>query len=327
MKLNFFLVSILEKYGINKKDANNIVEVYLTAERYGLKSHGVMRFKRLIEGINSYELKDNSEIEKDYGSSALIDGKGYLGIPLAIKAMNLAIEKAKENGIGCVGLKNSSHFGIAGYYSEIAANENCIGITVCNTQPSIAAFGGKKKVLGTNPIAIGVPTKEGPMVLDLSVSSVTKGKVLECLRTGEKLPEGCAVDKEGKMTTDPEEALNGAFLPYGGNQSYKTFGLALMIDILAGPLVGANFGTKVTGTSNTKEKCTKGDLFIAIDVSKFRDVSEFLGDIEELKKMVKESGDNVYLPGEIERSREKIEIDKEMMEELIKIGKSVNIDF
>src|SRR5438552_1345040 len=143
----------------------------------------------------------------------LIDGNSAPGVAVGVFAMRCAIEKARKVGIGCVEVFNSNHFGMAGYYVRMAAAERMVGFTFCTAAPGVAAFGGKRAILGTNPIAIRAPTSGEPFALDLSPASVVRGKALEAQRKGEQLPEGTAVDRDGHPTTDPTEALHGAFLP------------------------------------------------------------------------------------------------------------------
>jgi len=301
-QLREFIISVLRTYDVKKEHAILIADIYLTAEEYGHGSHGLQRFEKLIEGIETDTHRPDFifSILKETASTALVDGGSGLGVIVADKAMDIAIEKAKKTGIACVGVTNTTHFGIAGYYARKAAIQNMIGVAVCNTQPAIAPYQGKGKVLGTNPIAIAIPSAKEPVVLDMSVAGMARGKIFEAARKGLPIKEHAAVDKEGNMTTDPHKALEGFLLPYGGDYAYKTFGLAFMIDVLSGILTGSGFGTLVTGTADTTKPCTKGDFFIAINIEHFRSIKDFIIDTEQLKSMVKACGLNVLLPGEKE---------------------------
>jgi L-2-hydroxycarboxylate dehydrogenase (NAD+) len=326
------LARIFVAMGAPPDDAHEIADVYVLGDLYGFASHGVMRIPRIQAGIEAgtHVPSARPAVVKDGPATALLDGNSALGVAVALVAMRMAIAKARDVGIGAVGVMNSNHFGMAGYYVRLAAAERMIGLTFCNGAPGMAAFGGKRAVLGTNPVAIGAPTRGKPIALDFSPASVVRGRTLEAQRKGEQLPEGVAVDRDGRPTTDPTEALAGAFLPYGGPQAYKTYGLALMVDILCGPLVGAAFGDRVTGSADTSVDCNKGDLHVAIDIGRFRDYDAFLDDMDELARMMKESGDAVLLPGEREHEREEasggtIVLDDDMAQQLRELGRHYGV--
>ena len=302
-ELKDFLAGLLTSSGANHSSAQLCADMYIRAELSGLGSHGVMRLIRILDGIQAgtHFPHLSPTIVRENASTALLDGHHGLGVPSAMTAMRLAVKKAEETGLGCVGLKNSTHFGLAGYYAEYAALNNMIGIALCNTQPAIAPGGGRKKIIGTNPIAIAVPAGEYPLVLDMSMSAVSRGYVLEAARRGQTIIENSAVDENGIPTTRPEQALKGALLAFGGKSAYKAFGLAFMVDVLCGPLVGAAFADEVKGTADTTSMCTKGDLFLALNIESFRDPVEFKTEVTELAAKVNQSGTNVLLPGEKEQ--------------------------
>jgi L-2-hydroxycarboxylate dehydrogenase (NAD+) len=332
-KLKDDLARLFVAMGAAAEDAHQIADVYLLGDLYGFASHGVMRIPRIQVGIDAgtHVPTARPTVVRDGPAMALIDGNSALGVAVALVAMRTAIEKARDVGIGVVGVVNSNHFGMAGYYVRLAAAERMVGFTFCNGAPGMAAFGGKRAVLGTNPIAIGVPTRGRPIALDFSPASIVRGRTLEAQRKGEQLPEGVAVGRDGRPTTDPTAALEGAFLPYGGPQAYKTYGLALMVDILCGPLIGAAFGDAVTGSADTSVDCNKGDLHIAIDIARFRDYESFLDDTDELVRMVKDSGDAVLLPGEREHEREDaaggtIVLDDDMAQQLRDLGSRYGVE-
>jgi L-2-hydroxycarboxylate dehydrogenase (NAD+) len=327
------LARIFVAMGAPAEDAPQVADVYVLGDLYGFASHGVMRIPRIQVGIDAgtHVPSARPTVVRDGPATALIDGNSALGVAVALVAMRTAIAKAREVGIGAVGVVNGNHFGMAGYYVRLAAAERMIGLTFCNGAPGMAAFGGKRAVLGTNPIAMGAPTRGRPIALDFSPASVVRGRTLEAQRKGEQLPEGVAVDRDGRPTTDPTAALDGAFLPYGGPQAYKTYGLALMVDILCGPLMGAAFGDGVTGSADTTVDCNKGDLHVAIDIGRFRDYDAFLDDIDELVRMVKDSGDAVLLPGEREHEREDasgatVVLDDDMAQQLRDLARMYGVE-
>ena len=322
--------TILTKLGVKENQADVVTEATIDSDLKGFTSHGLGRFPQYIRGIKAGHIQIDGEYEivKETDSIALIDGKSLFGQYIAYEAMMLAIKKAKETGIAAVGTFNANHFGVTGYYSDLAIRNDVIGIVTCNTEPGVAPLGGKKAILGTNPVAIGIPS-ETYIAVDMATSVSARGKLLEAKRKGEEIPPNTAIDKDGNPTTDPEAALEGTILPFGGVKGYA---LSLMIEIMCGPLVNAAFGTKVTGTAGDyKENCNKGDLFIAIDPSKFVSMDAFKEQVEEFVTEIRESG-NTFIPGDLEVKRiaeneEKgLEIDEKLYETLKTICDAENID-
>lgn len=321
---------ILTKIGVKENQIEAVTEATIDSDLKGFTSHGLGRFPQYIRGIKNGFIETDGEYEivKETESIALIDGKSLFGQYIAHQAMMLAIEKAKNTGIAAVGTFNANHFGVTGYYSDLAIKNDVIGIVSCNTEPGVAPLGGKKAILGTNPVAIGIPS-ETYIAVDMATSVSARGKLLEAKRKGEEIPPNTAIDKDGNPTTDPEAALGGSILPFGGVKGYA---LSLMIEIMCGPLVNAAFGTNVTGTAGDyKEDCNKGDLFIAIDPSKFVDMDQFKAQVEEFVTEIRESG-NTFIPGDLEVKRiaenEKngLEIDEKLYETLSTICDDLEID-
>lgn len=292
------IIEILTKLGLSEEDAGIVAEATLDADLKGFTSHGIGRFPQYIHGIESGNIQTDGEIEieRETEAMALINGNHLFGQLVAYKAMMLAIEKAKKVGIAAVGTHDANHFGVTGYYSDLAIMNDVIGIVTANTEPAIAPLGAKTPLIGTNPVAIGIPSKDTYVAVDMATSASARGKLLEAQRKGEKIPEGVALDSEGRPTTDPNEALKGSILPFGAHKGYA---LAFMIELMTGPLVNAAYGTGVTGTANHAKKCTKGDLFVAIDPSKFVDMDQFKDQTEEFVRQVRASGDT-FVPGDLE---------------------------
>ena len=180
---------ILKKLGASKEDSELVAEATVDADLKGFTSHGLGRFPQYIISIEAgtISLKDNITIEKETPAIALINGNSGFGQAIAYKAMKLAIEKAKNLGIGCVGTHNSNHFGVTGFYSDLAIRDGMIGIVIANTEPAIAPLGASKALIGTNPIAIGIPS-DTYIAVDMATSASARGKLLEAKRKGEKLP-------------------------------------------------------------------------------------------------------------------------------------------
>ncbi|WP_414470202.1 L-sulfolactate dehydrogenase [Methanobacterium sp. ACI-7] len=293
------IIEILTKMNIKEEHAEIVADVTLDANLKGFSSHGLGRFPQYVKGLKAGTIVTDAEIEieKETPSMALINGNHIFGHVVAYKAMEIAIQKAKETGIAIVGVHDSNHFGVTGYYTDMAVMQDMIGIVVANTEPAVAPLGGKEPILGTNPIAIGIPSNKNYVSVDMATSASARGKLLEAVRKGQKIPENVALDVDGNPTIDPEEALKGSILPFGAHKGYA---LAFMIEILAGPLVRAASGKAVMGTANPEEMCTKGDLLIVIDPSKFVDIEEFKADVDNFITEIKGSGENIFIPGDME---------------------------
>ncbi|MDR2966979.1 MAG: Ldh family oxidoreductase [Methanobacteriaceae archaeon] len=324
------ITEILTKLGLKKENAEIVAEATLDADLKGFTSHGIGRFPQYINAIKrgNINIEGKIDIERETDAIALINGNGIFGQVVAYKAMKLAIEKAKKIGIGAVGTHDANHFGVTGFYSDLAIKENIIGIVSANTDPAMAPLGGKIPVIGTNPIAIGIPASETYITLDMATSISARGKLLEAKRKGKSIPGDIALDADGNPTTDPSKALEGSILPFG---AHKGYGLAFMIEIITGPLVSAAFGSKVEGTADYKKKCTKGDFFLAIDPSKFVDINKFKEETEEFVKEIRNSGDTI-VPGDLEvkeiakNEKNGILIDENLYEQLKEICDELDID-
>ena len=212
---------ILKKLGASEEDSEFVAEATIDADLKGFTSHGIGRFPQYLVSIKSgtINLKDDITIEKETPAIALINGNSGFGQAVSYKAMQIAIKKAKEVGIGCVGVHNTNHFGVTGFYSDLALRENCIGLVIANTDPAIAPLGGSKPLIGTNPIALGIPS-ETYITVDMATSVTARGKIIESKRKGLDLPDGWALDKAGNPTNDLEAALEGSILPFGGFKGY-----------------------------------------------------------------------------------------------------------
>lgn len=324
------IMEMLTQLGVPDEDASIVAEVTLDADLKGFSSHGLGRFPQYIKGISAGNIKPKSEItvEKDNPATALINGNHGFGHVVTYRAMEMAMEKAQKTGIGMVGVHNSNHFGVAGYYSDMAIMEDLIGIVIANTEPAVAPIGGKEPILGTNPLAIGIPSGSHYVSVDMATSASARGKLLEAERRGEMIPENVALDAEGNPTIDPCEALKGSILPFGAHKGYA---LAFMIEIMAGPLVSASYGKAVTGTAKPEVACTKGDLIAAIDPSKFVDMDDFKSEVDDFIAEVKATP-NVFIPGDMEvmnvkrHQEEGIPLDDNLAIQLREITSKLGID-
>ncbi len=312
-------LAFLKRGGIADTDAEIITDILLESELRGRKTHGFIR----LPGIVSRHAKTKKQaikIAKESGHWMLIDGGDNPGYLVAHYAMNAAIEKAKTYGSSLVGAYNTSHCGMAGYYANMAQEADCIGIVMADCLPRITPWGGVESVLGTNPIAVGIPTNGVSIVLDMSTASITNGDLLVAMREGRSIREGLAFDAEGNPTTDPSQALKGSVQPFGGHKGY---GLALVIQILSGALVNA--------AAIPPPGVNYGLLLIVMDPSIFLPLDDFKQKVVDLIDAAKsakrmESITEILVPGErawrerSERMRTGIELDDDLAEQLLDEG-------
>ncbi len=325
------IMEILTRLDIPEEDAYIVADVTMDADLKGFTSHGIGRFPQYVKGLKVGTIDPEAEItvEEETAATALLNGNHKFGHVVTYKGMEMAMKKAEQTGIGLVGIHNSNHFGVAGYYSDMAIMQDMIGFVIANTEPAVAPIGGKEPIIGTNPIAIGIPANKNYVSVDMATSASARGKLLEALRKGQKIPENVALDCEGNPTVDPEAALKGSILPFGAHKGYA---LAFMVEILAGPLVRAAFGKGVKGTASSDEMCTKGDLLMAIDPSKFVDINQFKEEVDEFVAEIKGSGENIFIPGDMEvnnikRFREEgFSVDDALFNQLKEIAAELSFD-
>jgi LDH2 family malate/lactate/ureidoglycolate dehydrogenase len=236
----------------------------------------VSRLTTYIEALQRGFARSKPQIQVNRTSqaTAIMDGDDGLGSLVAVLAMREATELANECGIGMVGVRRSSHFGHAGYYASLAAAKGCIGIVLSNAFPTVAPFGGREAMLGTNPIAIAAPGGDRPeFTLDMSTSVTSRGWLRLAAEDNAPIPEGWAVTKDGAPALTPRKAIDGILLPFGG---YKGSGVAMMVDLIAGVLTGAGFGQNVKSMYVPGERCADvGHALIAIRISAFLEPAEY----------------------------------------------------
>ncbi len=310
--LKDYVIRFFKAMSVPEIDARIAADVLVSADLRGVSSHGVIRLhsyygNRLKNGL----INPSSPIKtlKESPATLALDGGNGLGQVVAYRAMSRCIEMADNAGIAITTVRNSNHFGIAGYYAMMALPQDMIGISLTNSQPLVAPTYGLKRTLGTNPIAVAVPAgKERPYVLDMATSIVPIGKVTVYEKAGEKIPQGWGINAQGELTSEPAEVLQGgALLPLGGPaelRGYKGYGLSLLVDLLTGVLSGAAFGQDVGLPSKTRS-ADVGHFFAAIKIENFRPVDFFKEDmdnyIQSLKATPKLPGqDRIYIHGEKE---------------------------
>lgn len=283
--------------GVPQDDASVCADVLITADKRGLDSHGINRCKPIYyDRVKAGILNPVTEFEvvRDRKAIAVVDGHNGMGHVVAKRCMSMAIEKAREYGLGMVAARNSTHYGIAGYYALMAAEASMIGLTGTNARPSIAPTFGVENMLGTNPLTFGMPSDEPfPFVLDCATSVTQRGKIELYAREGKQLPAGWVIGRGGESRTDPEAVLEelvsgqAALVPLGGigeeTSGYKGYGYATVVEILSSALQAGNYMKALSGFSGgTRTPIELGHFFIAVDVSAFTDTAEFqrvVGDI------------------------------------------------
>ncbi len=305
-KAKEFCIEAFEVLGVPKQDAETVATNLVEGELRGLGSHGVSRMKFYINKLEGggFNPKPDIKIIRERPSMLVMDADNALGAVAGTKAMSMCIEKAKKTGSACAAVRKGNHFGIAAFYSMMALEHNMIGFATCNSNSLMAVYGGTSRILGTNPISIAVPAgKRLPLVFDAATSLVASGKIIVADIEGKPIPEGWAMDKDGKSTTNAKEALEGALLPFGG---YKGSGLSIMVDVFSGILTGALFGLHIGELRGSPEKGQDvGFFYGAVDIDSFEDVNTFKTRvdqmIDELKASKKAEGaERIYMPGELE---------------------------
>ncbi len=312
-KLKSFIISMLEKSGVDAADAAVVADVLAAADMRGIESHGIARLESYyINRIRKGKLKAKShyQIVRETDTTVVLDADNGLGHPAGKLTMQKVIEKAKKHGSAFGSVRNSNHFGIAGYYAMMALEHDMVGIASTNSTRFGAPTFGRSVMLGTNPFAYAVPAKNEPaFVLDFATTTVPKGKIEVYKRKEKPLLEGWAIDENGHSTTDPDAALRGALLPLGGfgtdHGGHKGYGLGLLVDILCGVLSGGgHFGPTLPLVTDTMEGAVS-HWFGAFRIDGFRDVEEFKRDMDTQLRAFKESQkapgqDRIYVAGEIE---------------------------
>ena len=323
LKLKTIIKNIFINHRLSKKHATICAEALINAELVGAPSHGLSRLKMYCDRINHKIInpKPKIKIKKISQSISHIDANNSIGFVAADLAVKTAIINAKKTGIGLVAVKNSGHYGLSGYYAEQAVKKKLMVIIFTNAPPAVAPHGALKTLFGTNPICFGTPTgSKIPFILDTSISMINRGKIRIAAREGTKIPEGVALDKFGKPTTDAKKALEGVQLPIAG---FRGSGLAWMVDILSGVLTGGNHAGRVkdpftdfSGPQNI------GHLFFVLKPNLFvgNSFNERIKDnIKTIKKLPRVKGvKEILYPGQNKFNRYKNNLKKE-----IKITKNI----
>ncbi len=324
-ELQEFMVEVFSKLGVAQDEAKICAEVLIESDLRGIESHGIGRCKMYYDRIKAGIQFPTTKIDviRDKYATAVWDGNHGMGHVISHKAMQTAIDKAKQYGIGCVVVRNSTHYGIAGYYASMAIKEDMIGMTFTNARPSIAPTNGVDPMLGTNPICFGAPSNlEYPFLFDGATSISQRGKIEVLDREGKETPIGWAIDREGNPFTDTKKLLKdlvskqAAMLPIGGADeetgSHKGYSLGVMVEILCAALQNGSYLQGLHGFDEEGKQVPYklGHFFLAINIDFFTEIDDFkkiTGDIMKTLQgsQVAPNKDKIWIAGEKEYYKEK----------------------
>ena len=351
--LRDFCIRVFRKLHMADEDARITADILIAADLRGVDSHGVAHLRRYAQGLSNGRIRPRPEVQviHETPATARIDAGAGMGHPVSYHAMQKALDKAREFGTGFVTVRNSNHFGIAGYYAMMALDHDCIGMAMTNAGPAVVPTFGRQGMLGTNPIALAAPAgEEWPYVLDMATSVVPCGKLEIASRLDRPISPELAVDETGAPCSDPKRVLQnignrtgGGIHPLGGAgeelSGHKGYGLAMLVEIMCAGLSGAAFGYDVRGalTGGRTEPPNVGHFFGAWRVDAFRPVKEFGAALDGLERQLRNSPkaaghDRIYIPGEKEwenherRSRKGIPLNAKVRAELLAIGEELGVE-
>jgi L-2-hydroxycarboxylate dehydrogenase (NAD+) len=351
--LERFMADVFLALGMSVPDARVCAEVLITADKHGIDSHGVSRLKPIyVDRIRAGQVDPKAVpvIVREGPTTAVIDGRNGMGQVVAKTAMENAVVRARKYGMGMTAVRNSNHYGIAGYYVSMAAEAGMIGITGTNARPSVAPTFGVQPMFGTNPLAFGLPTDEPfPFVLDCATSASQRGKIEVAARLGLPVPDGWAVGRDGKYLHDARLILenlktgNASLVPLGGMDEstggHKGYGYATVVEILSAALSGGAFLSGLDGLSPDGKPSSLGfgHFFIALDVAAFTDPAAFrktAGDIlRQLRASAKAPGhDRIFTAGEkeylvwMERKDRGAKLDPALQKELLQLKRDLGLE-
>lgn len=315
-------VRILTRNGVANDIAEMVAEVLLDADARGVVTHGLTRLPVYVERMRAGLITPHARprVVSDHGALVLLDGGNGFGAVAGTEAAEIAGDRARKFGCAWVTTRNSNHLSMLGYYSRRMAASGMAAIGFTNAGPSMAAWGGRQPVVGTNPISMAVPAARNPVVLDMAATTVARGRIRRAQSEGNAIPEGWAFDRDGNVTTDPNRAMEGTVAPMGGHKGY---GLSVMIDLMSGVLAGGSFATGVRTATDHGGPAGVCFTFIAADIGKFPDSKDFEDRLRSFREVVESSGEGeIYLPGDLEDQRlaaarrDGIELPADVMEKL-----------
>jgi LDH2 family malate/lactate/ureidoglycolate dehydrogenase len=304
-----FAAQVLRELAVPDQDAALVADSLVRADLWGHQSHGLLRLPWYVARLRSGVMKPvtSPELVVDGGAVAVVDGHDGVGQVITAYAAREGIRRARRHGVAAVGVRNSNHFGTAAYFTRMAPPEGCIALLTTNSSPAMAPWGGREKVIGSNPWSLATPAGAGRIsVMDVSNTVVARGKIYLANQRAASIPPDWAITADGRPTTDPAAALAGTILPMGQHKGYV---ISMMMDVLSGVLTGSGFGTGVAGPYQDERPGRAGHLYLALDVARFLPLAEFEQRmtrlIDELKSVpLAEGFEEILYPGELEARAE-----------------------
>ena len=336
--LKHFCAQVLFRLGVPQEQADSIASNLVEADLQGVTSHGVVRLpiyvERLCAGV--VNPRPNVHTTRETATAAVVDGDNGMGQWVGVRSMQLAIDKAQSGNCAFVSVRNSNHFGAAGYYSRMAVAHDMIGFSfTIGGINHMTPWGGAEAILGNNPFAIAFPAgEERPVVLDMACSVAARGKILVAAKDNSPIPDDWAIGPDGQVTTDPVEALKGFMLPIGGPKGYS---LTLAIGLLSTMLSGAAFGSEVTNMYEDMEHPQNiGHLFGVLPITCFEPIEIYKRRVDKAIREIRSVArakdvERIYLPGEreellAEKYRQSgIPIKKAVWAELMEVGQKLSV--
>ncbi len=303
--LTRFVAELYGKAGVPAGDAALVADTLVQADLWGHQSHGVLRTGWYLARLESGAMKavTRPRFVTDAGAVAVIDGQDGVGQVITRFATEEAIRRAKAHGVASIAVRDSNHFGTCMYYTRMAAEQGCIMMLATNGGPAIAPWGGRRKIIGTNPWSVSAPAgSHPPLMMDMANTGVARGKIYLARQRREAIPPGWALNAAGEPTTDAQEAIDGIILPMAGHKGYA---IALVVDMLSGVLSGSAFLSAVNGPYKADLKSGAGHFLTAYDITAFQPLAEFNARMEafigEIKSVPLAKGsDEIFYPGEME---------------------------
>lgn len=346
-KLWELTVEVFTRNGYSRPECEDIANVLLASDRMGIESHGVQRMKLYTHSLDIGRIQKGVtwEVIRQTANSAVLDGHDGMGQPVSVAAMQMAMDKAKANGIGIVVVRNSNHYGIAGYYSKMAADQGLLGISMTNTEALVVPTFGRQPMMGTNPIAVSMPATPHPFHLDMATSVVPAGKIEVYAKAGKQLPDGWLMNDDGVGSNAPDDFLRiratkskGGIFPIGGegelNGGHKGYGLSILVELFCGILSGGRTSNEVRVIPSVDKVC---HFFMAIDYSIFGDKHEieerFSRYLEALRQsaladgqsVIYTHGDKAYAHMELVKATG-VKVNDKTYEEIVDICQRLGID-
>lgn len=299
------VMRVLAKHGVGAEIAEQVADVLVDADARGVVTHGLTRLPAYVARMRAGLLDPRARpvVVADHGALLLMDAGNGFGAVAGCDAADLAAERSARHGCAWVTVRNGNHLSMLGYYARRLAGRGFAAIAMTNAGPSMAAWGGKRPVVGTNPIAMAVPGEASPVVLDMAATMVARGKIRRAQAEGKPIPEGWAFDAQGNPTTDADTAMGGTLAPAG---EHKGYALSVMIDLMTGVLGAGSYGSRVRTATDRSGPSGVCFTFIAADIGRLPDAGGYRDRLRAFRAEVEASGDDasaIYLPGDMEDER------------------------